>query len=362
MMVALLALRLRRPRRREAPVEIRPGDPVIGLPPRNPHFTPRSLPGDLRALTGPPGMGKSTTIYEYAHSRLEDFRFVGVVHAARTELIVAAYHGFAKTLAIDPGGDPVTAVHQGLKERETWLIIFDDAGDPAEVGPYLPPDGHYLVTSTSAEWGGVTLEPFERKESVDFLRDRCSGLDRKQAGKLAEALGDFPLALELAGGYLEVSGVDDRRYVAELLTRMSRIRRGALPALWSISAPYLRAQSLPTFETLEMWAMLDASPIPLSVFGASADADLVARLGLAVHSGTHMVVHPLVAEQVRSGPDMRRRAAVVRAADLLRGYLTDAPDERWDAVMPHVRAVVARRELNGDRTASWLRHHMAFLD
>jgi hypothetical protein len=359
--VALIAVRLRQRRRRVAPVEIRPGDPIVGLPPRHPHYQPRSLPDDLRALTGPPGIGKSTAIYEYAHRRLEDFRFVGVVHAARTELIAEAYATFAKALRIEPTDDPVTAVHQALKERETWLIIFDDAGDPAELAAYLPPDGHYLVTSTSPQWGGTALEPFERKDSVEFLRDRCSGLDRKRAAVLAEALGDLPLALEIAGGYLDVSDVDDNRYVAEVLTQMSRIRRGALSALWSITAQYLRRRSLPTFEALEMWATLGTEPIPLAVFGADAEADLVARLGLAVHTGTQLLVHPLVQEQVRSGPDMRRRAAVVRAADLLRAYLTDASDEQWREVRSHVYAVLARPELDGDRTASWLRHHMTFV-
>ena len=362
LLAALIIMRLRRPRRRAAPVQIRPGDPVVGLPPRNPFYQARSLPDDLRAVTGPPGIGKSTTIYEYAHRHLEDFRFVGVVRAGRTELIPRAYADFATALGIEPTDDPVTAVHQALKERETWLILFDDAGDPAGLSPYLPPDGHYLVASTSPEWCGVGLEPFERKQSVEFLRDRCSGLDRKQAGVLAEALGDLPLALELAGGYLDVSRVDDNRYVATVLTQMSRIRKKPMLALWSITSPYLRSQSPATFEALEMWSILDSEPVPLAVFGEGADADLVARLGLAVHTGTHVLVHPLVQALVRSGPDRRRRAAVVRAAALLRAHLTDAPDAAWEAVLPHVCAVLARPELNGDRTSSWLRHHLAFLD
>src|SRR5215217_4968065 len=72
---------------RTAPTEIRPGDPVVGLPPRNPHFMPRALSEPPRALTGPSGIGKSQTAFEYAHSRLRDFQFVGVVRAARPELI-----------------------------------------------------------------------------------------------------------------------------------------------------------------------------------------------------------------------------------------------------------------------------------
>lgn len=359
-LLAAVALRSR-PARRPAPTEIRPGDPVVGLPPRNPYFTPRSLTEPVRALTGPPGIGKSQTAFEYAHSRLEDFRFVGVVHAARPDLIPNEYAGFAAALGLAPTADPVAAVHQALAERGAWLIIFDDAGEPAELAPYLPAE-NFLVTSCSSAWAGQALEPFTRKESVEFLRDRCSGLDRKDAGALAEALSDFPLALALAGGYLDVTGVDPHAYLTQVRTQISRIRRGALPALWSLSAQYLRSRTPATFEALEVWAVLGTEPIPLAVFGEGADAELVARLGLAVHGGDFVTVHPLVQRMVRSGPDTRRRAAVVRAAALLRAYLTDAPDARWRSLLPHVLAVTADPELAGDRTRSWLLHHAAFLD
>lgn len=350
-----------RPVRRAAPTEIRPGDPVVGLPPRNPYFLARDLPTPVRALTGPPGIGKSQTAYEYAHRRLEDFRFVGVVSAARPDLIPDAYAHFATALGLAPAADPVAAVHEALAARENWLIIFDDAGEPAELAPYLPPAEHYLVTSRSSTWDGVVLQPFERKEAAEFLRERCGSLDRKESAALAEDLADFPLALELAAGYLDVTGQDGHDYLTAVRTQMSRIRRGSLPALWSLSAPYLRSQAPATFEALEMWAVLGTEPIPLAVFGAGADADLVVRLGLATPGDGHVTIHPLVQELVRSGPDTRRRAAVVRAAAALRAYLTDASDAQWRALLPHVYAISSRPELDGDRTASWLRHNLAFV-
>jgi hypothetical protein len=363
LVAGLIAVATRsRPVHRPAPTEIRPGDPVVGLPPRNPYFLPRSLPETLRALTGPPGIGKSQTAYEYAHRRLEDFQFVGVVHAARPDLIPDAYADFAVALRIAPTSDPVAAVHAFLASRAAWLIIFDDAGEPAELAAYLPPADHYLVTSNSSAWDGVALQTLDRKESMEFLRDRTAGLDRKDASGLAEALGDFPLALELAGGYLEVTGMESHAYLTAVRTQISRIRRGPLPALWSLSAQYLRSHAPTAFEALETWAVLGTEPIPLALFGAGADAGLVARLGLAVQSGDHVIVHPLVQELVRSGPDTRRRAAVVRAAASLRAYLTDATDTRWRALLPHVYAITSRPELTGDRTASWLLHHMAFLE
>jgi hypothetical protein len=350
-----------RPRRRvRAPItQIRPGDPVVGLPPRRPHVQPRSLSAAPVALTGPSGIGKSTTAYEYAHRNLEDFQFVGVVHAARPPLIPVAYAGFAAALGVAPADDPVAAVHKELAARESWLIIFDDAGGPADVAAYLPPAGHYLVTSSAPGWDGDELKPFTRDEAIEFLRDR--GVDRKNAKALAETVEDFPLALGIAAGYLDATGVDAHDYLVRVRTQISRVRRGALPALWSLSASYLRSHAPDAFEAMEVWAILGTEPIPLAVFGEGAGADLVARLGLAVLSGDTVIVHPLVQQLVRSGPDIRRRSAVLRGAAALRRHLTDAPDERWRALLPHVYAITSRPELAGDRTASWLLHHADFV-
>jgi hypothetical protein len=311
-------------------------------------------------LTGPSGIGKSTTAYEYAHRRLEDFQFVGVVHAARPALIPDTYATFAAALGIDPTADPVGAVHKALAERDEWMIIFDDAGGPDELAPFLPADGHYLVTSSAPGWAGDDLKPFTRDESIEFLRDR--DVDRKTAKELAEAVRDDPLALDLAAGYVDVTGIKPHAYLARVLTQMSRIRRGALPALWSLTASYLRSRTPATFEALEIWAVLGAEPIPLAVLGGEADAELAARLGLVLSSGDHVQVHPLIQDLVRSGPDTRRRYAVLRAAYVLRAYLTDASDAQWRAMLPHVYAVLARPELSGDRTASWLQHHIDFLE
>lgn len=358
LLVALIAIR-RRPRRTVAPTQIRPGDPVVGLPPRNPHVAPRALSEAPRAITGPPGIGKSTTAYEYAHRRLDDYRFVGVVHAARTAYIPDAYGAFASALGIEPTADPVAAVHRALAEREAWLIIFDDAGTPGELAPFLPPDGHYLVTSSAPGWDGDDLKPLTRDESIAFLRDR--GIDRKTAKELAEALEDAPLALDLAAGYVDVTDTNAHAYLVRVRTQMSRIRRGPLPALWSLTASYLRSRTPATFEALEMWAALGTEPIPLNVLGGGADAELAARLGLVLHTGDHVLVHPLVRDLVRSGPDIRRRWAVLRAAYALRAYLTDASDAQWRSLLPHIDALLERPELAGDRTMSWLQHHIDFL-
>ena len=71
-----------------------------------------------------------------------------------------------------------------------------------------------------ATWGShsLALETFARPESVRFLQKFCpdEGEDAL-LGDLADKLGDLPLALELAGRYIEShGGLPVRDYLAEL--------------------------------------------------------------------------------------------------------------------------------------------------
>ena len=67
-----------------------------------------------------------------------------------------------------------------------------------------------LITSRNQALGSIaaplTVEVFERPESVEFLLKRTGETDGKTADALAEALGDLPLALEQAAAYVEETG------------------------------------------------------------------------------------------------------------------------------------------------------------
>jgi hypothetical protein len=72
-----------------------------------------------------------------------------------------------------------------------------------------------VITSRNPGWHElatpVRVEVFDRGESIALLRRRVPQLTESETGRVAEALGDLPLALVQAGAYLSdtATGVPD---------------------------------------------------------------------------------------------------------------------------------------------------------
>jgi hypothetical protein len=98
------------------------------------------------------------------------------------------------------------AVLAELRERGRWLLVFDNAGNPEDIAGWLPGGGgHVLVTSRVGGWAEVAVpvpvDVLARAESVALLRGRVPGLGEGDAGRVAAALGDLPLAVAQAAGH-----------------------------------------------------------------------------------------------------------------------------------------------------------------
>ena len=114
----------------------------------------------------------------------------------------------------------VAAVRRWLGREPGYLLILDNADDPALVKPYLPPDprGHVLLTSRAHNFDilgirkPIGLPVLPPDEALEFLRkrtDREGPLDPAEqdaARTLAEELGYLPLALEQAAAYMVEHG------------------------------------------------------------------------------------------------------------------------------------------------------------
>jgi hypothetical protein len=67
-----------------------------------------------------------------------------------------------------------------LRDRGRWLLVFDNAEDPADVTPWLPGGGgHVLITSLEQGWAeiaaSVQVDLLARAESVALLQSRVAG-------------------------------------------------------------------------------------------------------------------------------------------------------------------------------------------
>src|SRR5262249_11960637 len=125
----------------------------------------------------------------------------------------------------------VNAVLDALRTGQPysrWLIVFDNADHPDDLRPYLPfPLGHVLVTSRNRAWPElartVEVDVFTRAESIVLLRRRGQGITEEEADRLAERLGDLPLALEQVAAWQAETGMPVDDYLRLFDSRLNQL-------------------------------------------------------------------------------------------------------------------------------------------
>ena len=272
--------------------------PVWSVPQRNAAFTGRSallealrnkLAGTSTAVTphvlhGLSGVGKTQIALEYAHRFAADYDVVWWISAEQTSLVRAALAGLATQLDL-PAGDNVSetvqavldALRQGRPYRR-WLLVYDNADDPALIRDYLPQGpGHVLLTSRNQAWqrlaSAVEVGVFTRPESVAFLCSRVPSLGEPDADLVAEKLGDLPLAIEQAGAWLAATAMPVATYLELLETQLPRVLEENPPptyqrtaaATWLLSLARLREQMPAAAKLMELCAFFAPEPIPMSL-------------------------------------------------------------------------------------------------
>ncbi|HEU4326930.1 MAG TPA: tetratricopeptide repeat protein [Roseiflexaceae bacterium] len=106
------------------------------------------------------------------------------------------------------------------------LVVFDNCEDERLLREWQPTTGgcRVLVTSRRVNWNTslkvqtLPLAVLPRADSVKLLQQLAPNLakDEEGAGKIAEALGDLPLALHLAGSYLARYRIPVDQYLDKL--------------------------------------------------------------------------------------------------------------------------------------------------
>ena len=156
--------------------------------PRNPNFTGReAILGQLeaalasgspaaltQAIAGLGGIGKTQTAVEFAYRHRKRYRAVLWVRADTETSLVSGYRELAEVLGL-PLGLPEVAVCRWLSREPGYLLILDNADDPALIKPYLPPDprGHVLLTSRAHTFDVLGIRKPIRL-SVTFQNRRLS--------------------------------------------------------------------------------------------------------------------------------------------------------------------------------------------
>jgi hypothetical protein len=226
---------------------------VWNVPARNPGFTGRDamlvavrealLSGDravVQALHGMGGVGKTQLAIEYAHRFAGAYDLVWWVNAEEAALIGAQVAQLAEEMGWTEARVGVAVARRAvlgeLRQRDRWLLLFDNATNPDDLAEVLPGGtGHVLITSRAQRWAEVAvpveIDVLARAESVAILINRLPGLTAAEAGRVGDALGDLPLALAQAAGYMEDTGTPAAEYLGVLATRAAQILGEGRP--WS---------------------------------------------------------------------------------------------------------------------------------
>jgi Tfp pilus assembly protein PilF len=241
-----------------APAGDRGGDQLWEVPfERNPHFTGRESyltglrkrftderpDGKHQVLYGLGGMGKSQIALEYAYRYRDQYSLVWWLPAEDATALGLAFSRLGRAVGLKLGPevslDEVRhRMRRVLAQLSDWLIIFDNASGPNDIRNYLPLEraGHVLITSQNAEWGdlahAIPVRTLDRAESLAFLKKRVSQNDPENlAPKLAQTLGDLPLALEQAAAVMQETGAGYASYLRKFETHWAELlQRGVMSA------------------------------------------------------------------------------------------------------------------------------------
>ncbi|MCM3887447.1 FxSxx-COOH system tetratricopeptide repeat protein [Frankia sp. R82] len=365
---------------------------IWNVPGRNRLFTGRQAqldevrarlgvgPVAVTALHGMGGVGKTQLVLEHAHRQAAAYSLVWWVEAEQTALLAEKIAALARPLGLPADGPVVEvagAVLAALGRREGWLVVFDNAEDPAALRRWLPAGpGHVLITSRHPGWDMVAatieVDLLPRAESIALLTRRLPDLNPAVADALAGELGDLPLALAQAAGYLTRTRLEPAVYLTRFRTRRQvflgkgddLLYAGRVDTCWAIALDRLHHDNPATVQLLEVCALLAPEPIPIGLLtthpdllgpplGAIAadthpDLDLDEVIGaaldysLARRSGDSLVVHRLV-QTVIAGQltPTRHTHLTTTTARLLAAATPNSPRDPatwpgWAALGPHL--------------------------
>jgi len=248
-------------------------------------------------LTGMRGSGKTRLAAAIAaRCEEEDWPLVAWIHAASRKEILAGLYEFALRIGIDaPKNIPLEVIVQRLLDRlrsaeaADRLFVFDNVENPDDLRDLIP-DGagvRTLITTTGhLDWDGLgwlrlAVGAFDREQSVSLLCEHTGDTHREAADRIADALGDVPVAITQAaataqqGGYA-LSGYLDRLSHHPLESRISHLEGANYPDAVGIALLMAYEQVLEQLRTEHP----QQARIAVSLLGALS---LLAASGVPTH-------------------------------------------------------------------------------
>lgn len=331
------------------------------------------------AVHGLGGIGKSELANHYARRFLDQYSLVWWITADSRQSVGLGLAALTKELhPVATLADAQAWALGWLQSHTGWLLVLDNVEDVADITELLgrvAGRGRVLVTTRRdlgiARWAKLGLVPLRlgvlsRAASVRLLMRLTASGDAEGAGRLAEALGDLPLALQQAAAYITQhtgTGFDEyRQLLAEEFDRAAadagegETSDRCVSAVWTVTMDAVSARRPLAVRVLRILAWLAPDDVPEPVLTALTDDPRDVGDALATLVSYSMIsrerggvsLHRLVQAVTRSAMIADGTAAAVheQAVGLLAKAAPDDPINNvagwplWAALLPHVSASV----------------------
>ena len=247
------------------------------------------------ALTGMRGSGK-TQLAATVATRCEEegWPLVAWIDADSRDTLITNLYNLALQAGIEAPKDvpPETIVQRFLDQlrsadAEDRLFVFDNVENLDDLKDFIPEGNgiRAIITTTrhlnwdSLGWLPMTVDVFEREQSIALLCQRTGDAHRNAADQIAEALGDLPVAVTQAaetakwGGYT-LSDYLNRLSNHPLESSINRLEGDDYPDAVGVALFMAYEQALEQFRTkhpqqerivtslLDILSLLAASGVP----------------------------------------------------------------------------------------------------
>ncbi|MDG4773499.1 FxSxx-COOH system tetratricopeptide repeat protein [Solwaraspora sp. WMMD792] len=357
------------------------------------------VPVSTTAVVGTGGIGKTQLARAFAYSHRHEYQLGWWIPAESTLEAVSALRELAVALGAPEmlPNQYIIYIQQELAERRRWILIFDNATNPEDIEPLLPPagSGHVLITSRNPGWHGVAethpLDALPVPDAVRLLLLRTGGRTRSDqaaqktvASEIAHELDCLPLALEQAASYAASRHLSLQEYLDLLRKQRHDLMQKGSPLGYrltvhvavTLTVEQLSAQEPAAAWILEICALLAPDQLPvLELLEVAARPHLLNDeavrnplgraeiLGLLYRSGILVDdtdidtdrnyrsarLHRLIQNVVLDRLDTKSRQQRVSDATALLAALF--PHDAWDRpdiwqtctrLVPHIRALTDR--------------------
>ncbi len=191
----------------------------------------------ISGLTGMGGIGKTVLGYAVANHVIEKYPDAQLILDLKGTTTPLSAMDIARYVIVnlEPGFDVrgldesnFQAAYQSVLHGKKVFLFFDNARSADQIAKLTPPETCAMLVTSRWTFSVAGLQThkvgvMEEKEAIDFLLELCSRIGDK-ATELATACGRLPLALRIAGSFLQVNSQwKVEKYLAELKSAKGRL-------------------------------------------------------------------------------------------------------------------------------------------